>query len=173
MDSKSKAKKPTAKSRTAKVAKKSVSKKPTATASKKKATSKATKPAKVAKKVSVETDHQKEVTDSGITDEVVLLPAHIGVEDSIELKQRLLNRAESNAVIKLDAGAVVTASTAAMQLLLSFYHFSTKQVKDGVVWEGVSEAFYDSAKLLGFAELMNLVEPERSVEEDDGLCPVF
>ncbi|MEM8497366.1 MAG: STAS domain-containing protein [Pseudomonadota bacterium] len=167
MESKAKAKKSPTKPKTTKASKKTVSIKPKTVNKKKKSLD---KPAMKDSKKQACAANQ---TDAKETNDVVVLVPNLSLGEVTDLRKALARSVDGSTEVKIDASAVQSASTASMQLLLSFVqHVSTLKSVE-LIWVGVSEAFIDAATLLGIAEPMNINKSEDSPEEDDDLCPVF
>jgi ABC-type transporter Mla MlaB component len=81
----------------------------------------------------------------------------LGIANVAEMYTRVLSSLAEGHTIQFNVSKIERIDTAAMQML---YAFSKEAGKHDhlVLWQGASEAFVRSAKLLGLATLMNMTD---------------
>lgn len=100
----------------------------------------------------------------------VVLDSHHDIKTIAALREQLDAAYAGDDDIVVDAAAVESMDTAALQLLLGFTNSVRKQSRT-VRWDQVSESLRELADRTDLVSALEL--PDRSDEDDDGLCPVF
>lgn len=85
------------------------------------------------------------------------LPDELTIAEVGDYHQRLLAMLAEDAGVALDAGAVTRVDTAWLQLLVVIQR-ALLEAGGGIQWAAVSEAFSESAVLLGLSEQLGLPE---------------
>lgn len=95
------------------------------------------------------------MSDKAIT--VIDCGVVLGIANVADIYTRVLSSLAEGHIIQFDVSKIERIDAAAMQLI---YAFSKEAAKQGYVllWEGASEAFVCSAKMLGLATLMNMTD---------------
>jgi anti-anti-sigma regulatory factor len=81
----------------------------------------------------------------------------LGIANVGDMYTRVLSSLAEGQIIQFDVSKIERIDTAAMQMI---YAFSKEAGKHGKVllWDGASEAFVHSAKILGLATFMNITD---------------
>ena len=81
----------------------------------------------------------------------------LGIANVGDIYTRVLSRLADGQIIQFDVSKIERIDTAAMQMI---YAFSKEAAKHGhiLLWDGASEAFVRSAKILGLATLMKMTD---------------
>ncbi len=81
----------------------------------------------------------------------------LGIANVGDMYERVLTSLAEGHTIQFNVRKIERVDTAAMQMI---YAFSKEAEKHGhvLLWEGASEAFVRSAKMLGLATLMNMTD---------------
>lgn len=114
----------------------------------------AKKPAAAAKSASKKAS-AKAPTQAVAENTTLRLDKDITIQGVAALKEKLAATLTSGEPVKIDAGAVETVDTAALQLLVAFARHSEAQ-SNAVNWVQTSDAFVDSARLLDLAQHLGL-----------------
>lgn len=85
----------------------------------------------------------------------VQLPDEFTIAEANDIQQSLLRVFEQQGPIRVNAGDVSRTDTAALQLMYVFQR-ALNENGAAIHWLAVSEAFTESAKLLGLDELLAL-----------------
>ncbi len=104
-----------------------------------------------------------------VSTETVVLDSHHDIKTIGALRERLDAAYAGDGDIVLDAAAVESVDTAALQLLLGFANSVRKQSRT-IRWDRVSEALRELADRTDLVSALDIPDgPDRG----DGLCPVF
>jgi anti-anti-sigma regulatory factor len=85
----------------------------------------------------------------------VQLGDDLGIENSADLKQKLVPLLASDAELRLDAGQVSRIHTASVQVLCAFIDTRRKDGKR-TVFEACNDTFRDAVRLLGVGDALGL-----------------
>ena len=104
----------------------------------------------------------------------LLLDKQLSVESVTALRVILAQYLQAGTRVVVDASAVESADTAALQLLVAFKNRIGEQSRE-LVWRNPSARFLSLARLVGLDTNLGIdaqpgSEPDNG---DDGLCPVF
>ena len=99
---------------------------------------------------------------------LLALPARLGIKNVSEWKSELAGLLKADCSIKIDASAVESIDTAALQLLVAFVS-QLKQQARALEWQQPTDAFLQHAHLIDVARHLGL----EARADDDDLCPVF
>jgi len=101
---------------------------------------------------------ENEVDSVEATKTVVNCSPTIDINSATPLYQYLKQAIENNHAVEIDAGEVTKVDTAVMQVFFAFW-LEAKTLELPVSWVNVSNAFRNTAEVLGLAEEMNLPNP--------------
>jgi len=102
----------------------------------------------------------------------LVLEEKLGIATANMLKQTLADLYTHDSDIIIDASAVNSADTSAIQLLLAFSEGIAKQSRK-VIWKDNSESFLESIRELGLDKYFGLDNSSETTDDEEGLCPVF
>lgn len=100
------------------------------------------------------------------------LEEKLGIESANALKQTLSDFYTHDSDITIDASAVKSADTSAIQLLLAFSEGIAKQSRK-VIWKDCSELFLKSSQEIGLDKYFDLDHSYETTDDEEDLCPVF
>jgi len=101
----------------------------------------------------------------------VVLASRLNIKNIAELKESLLAAYDADSTVVVDAGAVESIDTAALQLLVAFAS-SRRERSRAVEWHQPSSVFCEAAKMLDLRVPLGIGAGDVT-KEDDGLLPVF
>ncbi len=101
----------------------------------------------------------------------VALDARLGIESIAALVNQLEPVLSAEGPITIDAAKVDSVDSAALQVLIAFANSARAQSR-ALEWQGATGALVEFSELADLGRYLE-ISAVPTMEEDDGLCPVF
>lgn len=129
-----------------------------------------------AKKTKKQLSKKKKKSEEAVVEKpltnTLVLEEKLSIAGASALKQTLSSFYADDSDITIDASAVSSADTSAIQLLLAFSEGIAKQSRK-IIWKDNSDSFLESSRELGLDKYFHLDNSGEASDDEENLCPVF